>query len=347
MKPRQCIEFLKASARVAALFGALVTAAAAEPTLTGDRLATKDGDLVIHPINHATLVLGWKELVIYVDPVGGVKRFDGLPRPGMILLTDIHGDHLNADTLQAVASENTQLIAPLAAAEQLPADLRLRTICVANGETKSLLGLTVEAMPMYNTIPERTKFHPKGRGNGYVLTFADKRVYLSGDTEDIPEMRALKNIDVAFICMNLPYTMTPEQAAGAVREFRPKIVYPYHCRGSDLDKFKRLVSEVNGVEVRLRDWYKPQGAASGESKVKPNGHLAVIGHLEKRDRVITIKSGPKGAVYGVATKDGTVLFENLSAEQLKAQAPEIHELIKTGVAGDARVRKSNIDASLR
>ena len=225
--------------------------------------------------------------------------------------------------------------------------MRLRTICVANGETKSLLGLTVEAMPMYNTIPERTKFHPKGRGNGYVLTFADKRVYLSGDTEDIPEMRALKNIDVAFICMNLPYTMTPEQAAGAVREFRPKIVYPYHCRGSDLDKFKRLVSEVNGVEVRLRDWYKPQGAASGESKVKPNGHLAVIGHLEKRDRVITIKSGPKGAVYGVATKDGTVLFENLSAEQLKAQAPEIHELIKTGVAGDARVRKSNIDASLR
>jgi L-ascorbate metabolism protein UlaG (beta-lactamase superfamily) len=229
---------------------------AAEP-LAGDRLATKDGDLVIHPINHATLALGWKNLAIYVDPVGGAARFADLPRPDLILLTDIHGDHLNADTLKAVAGEQTALVAPAAVAAQLPADLRQRTTVLTNGETKSLQGITIVAVPMYNTTPDRASYHPKGRGNGYLLTFADKRVYLSGDTEDIPEVRALKNIDVAFLCMNLPYTMTPEQAASAVREFRPKIVYPYHSRSSDLEKFKKLVGDDVSVDVRLRDWYTP------------------------------------------------------------------------------------------
>ena len=110
---------------------------------------------------------------------------------------------------------------------------------------------------MYNLTADRLKYHNKGRGNGYVFTVGGKRIYISGDTEDIPEMRALKNIDVAFVCMNLPYTMTEEQAASAVREFKPKIVYPYHYRGSDVEKFKKLVGEDSGVEVRLRDWYKP------------------------------------------------------------------------------------------
>ena len=229
---------------------------AAEP-LTGDRVATKDGNLIIHPINHATLALGWKNLTVYVDPVGGTGRFTGLPRPDLILITHDHGDHLSADTLKAVAGEKTVLVAPAAVAAQLPADLHSRIIVLTNGETTSLQGVTIEAVPMYNTTPARAGFHPKGRGNGYVLTLADKRVYLSGDTEDIPEMRALKYIDVAFLCMNLPYTMTPEQAASAVREFRPKIVYPYHYRGTDLDKFKKLVGDDVGVEVRLRDWYKP------------------------------------------------------------------------------------------
>jgi len=255
MKTKPCSEFV--SFVFAGLFAALAQAAAADLPLTGDRVATKDGDLIIHPINHATLALGWKKLTICVDPVGGGPRFAGLPKPDLILLTDIHGDHLNADTLQAVATDQTQLVAPPAVAEQLAADLRSRTTVLTSGETKSLLGLTVAAVPAYNTTPERAKFHAKGRGNGYVLTFADKRVYLSGDTEDIPEMRALKNVDVAFLCINLPYTMTPEQAASAVREFRPKIVYPYHSRGSDLEKFKKLVGDDVGVEVRLRGWYEP------------------------------------------------------------------------------------------
>ena len=203
-----------------------VVAAAAEPSLAGDRVATKDGDLIIHPINHATLALGWKNLTIYVDPVGGAARFAGLPRPDLVLITDIHGDHLNADTLKAVVTEKTKIISPTAVMKQLPAELQSRVAVLTNGETKSVSGITIEALPMYNTTAARANFHTKGRGNGYVVTFGDKRVYLSGDTEDIPEMRALKNIDVAFVCMNLPYTMTPEQAASAVREFKPKIVYP-------------------------------------------------------------------------------------------------------------------------
>src|SRR5512143_3210280 len=126
-----------------------------------------------------------------------------LPRPDLILITDIHGDHLNADTLKAVATEKTTLVAPAEVAKQLPAEMRSRTTVLTNGETKSLSGVAIEAVPMYNTTAARANFHTKGRGNGYVVTFGDKRVYLSGDTEDIPEMRALKNIDVAFVCMNL------------------------------------------------------------------------------------------------------------------------------------------------
>lgn len=230
---------------------------AAEPALNGDRLATKAGDLVIHPINHATLALGWKGLTVYADPVGGAKRFDGLPRPDLILLTDIHGDHLNLETLAAVAGEHAELVAPPAVADQLPPALQSRTTVLTNGATKSVAGLAITAVPMYNLTKERLQFHTKGRGNGYVIVFGDRRVYLSGDTEDIPEMRALKGIDVAFVCMNLPYTMTVEQAASAVRQFRPKVVYPYHYRGSDLNKFKELVGSDAGIEVRLRDWYQP------------------------------------------------------------------------------------------
>ena len=228
--------------------------AAAE--MTGDHIATNDGDLIIHPINHATLALAWKNLTIYIDPVGDTAIFVGLPRPDLVLLTHAHQDHFNAVTLKAIITDQTALITPAAVAEKLPEQMRPHATILANGENKSLLGITVEAVPMYNLVPERAKFHPKGQGNGYVLTIADKRVYISGDTEDIPEMRALKNIDVAFLCMNLPYTMSVEQAADAVRAFRPKIVYPYHYRGSDLEKFKQLVGNDASVEIRLRDWYK-------------------------------------------------------------------------------------------
>ena len=242
---------------VLALVAVSGPARAAGPVLAGEAISAAGGDLIVHPINHATLALQWKGLTIYVDPVGGVGRFADLPRPDLILLTDIHGDHLDAATLKAIVSDQTKLVAPPAAAEQLPADLRPRITVLANGQTNALLGVAIEAVPAYNLAADRQKFHARGRGNGYVLTLGGKRVYLSGDTEDIPEMRALKQIDVAFVCMNLPYTMTVDQAASAVREFKPKIVYPYHCRGSDLEKFQKLVGDDPGIDVRLRDWYKP------------------------------------------------------------------------------------------
>jgi L-ascorbate metabolism protein UlaG (beta-lactamase superfamily) len=249
---------LSTSALILALASSLwfAPARAAENKITGDTIATQDGDLIIHPINHATFVLSWKGKIIYVDPVGGGPRFAALPRPDLILVTDIHGDHLNADTLTAVSNDKTALVAPSAVAEKLPENLRKQATVLANGQTKALSGITIEAIPMYNLTQERLNNHTKGRGNGYVLTIGGKRIYISGDTEDIPEMRALKNIDVAFVCMNLPYTMTVDQAASAVREFQPKIAYPYHHRGSDVEKFKKLVGDDRGVEVRLREWYK-------------------------------------------------------------------------------------------
>jgi L-ascorbate metabolism protein UlaG (beta-lactamase superfamily) len=231
----------------------LAVGVAAAQELSGDRIPTARGDLVIRPINHASFVMAWDGKTIYVDPVGGGDRFAGLPGPDLVLVTDIHGDHLDADTLQAIVGEEARILAPLAAAERLAGDLGGKVKVLANGAQESLLGLSVEAVPMYNLTAERLKYHEKGRGNGYLVTLGGVRVYISGDTEDIPEMRALEDIDVAFVCFNLPYTMTEEQAASAVREFAPGIVYPYHFRGSDVDEFTRLVGGAS--EVRVRDWY--------------------------------------------------------------------------------------------
>lgn len=230
-------------------------ASSADGVPAPDSFATDDGALKIIPINHATLALQWKDRTIYADPVGGAKDFQGVPKPDLILVTDIHGDHLSKETLTELAGRNTKLVCPAAVAEQLTPALRNSATVLTNGQTVELLGIKIEAIPMYNLTAERLKFHNKGRGNGYVVTLGGKRIYLSGDTEDIPEMLTLKNIDVAFVCMNLPYTMTVEQAARAVRAFRPRVVYPYHYRGSDLNKFKELVGTDAGVEVRLREWY--------------------------------------------------------------------------------------------
>lgn len=222
--------------------------------LTGDRITTDDGELVIHEVEHATFVMSWNARTIYVDPVG--DGLGDLPPPDLILITDVHGDHLSTDTLQNVAQASTTIVAPAAVAEQLPSPLRSRTTVLGNGERETVMGITIEGVPMYNLTDERRRYHAKGRGNGYVITLGGRRVYISGDTEDIPEMRALEDIDVAFICFNLPYTMTEEQAASAVREFRPGIVYPYHYRGSDVARFAALVGTESGIDVRvLEGWY--------------------------------------------------------------------------------------------
>lgn len=227
---------------------------------TPDNIETSKGPLTIQPVTHGTVVLQWNKHVIYVDPYGGVKGFEGIAPPDLVLITDIHGDHLNQETLDALDLSKAKIVVPQAVADQLPGALKSKAIVVSNGKTTDQAGVHISAIPMYNLPEDADSKHTKGRGNGYVLELGGKHVYFSGDTEDIPEMRSLKNIDVAFVCMNLPYTMDINQAASAVLEFKPKIVYPYHYRGqgglADVDGFRTLVSDGNkAIDVRLRNWY--------------------------------------------------------------------------------------------
>jgi L-ascorbate metabolism protein UlaG (beta-lactamase superfamily) len=229
------------------------SAASAQTALKGDSIPTSDGDVIIHPVNHASLVIGYKDAVIYVDPVGGTAKYEGLPRPTAILVTHGHPDHLDIPTLEGLGATKIGLTAPKVVIDALPEGMKGAATLVANGDTGKVSGLPLTVVPAYNTTPDRLKYHPKGVGNGYVIRTADKSIYVAGDTEDVPEMRALTGIDVAFLPMNLPFTMTVEQAADATKAFRPKIVYPYHHKGSDLKKFSQLVGEA--AEVRIAEWY--------------------------------------------------------------------------------------------
>jgi L-ascorbate metabolism protein UlaG (beta-lactamase superfamily) len=224
-----------------------------------DAVPTARGDLIVTPIEHATLVLRWDGKTIYVDPDGGAGRFRDLPLPDLILVTDVHGDHMDAATIRGVAVEGTVLVVPQAVSQALAGAGGIGAAeekVVANGEKTTAAGIEIEAVPMYNTTQDRLRYHEKGRGNGYVLDLAGTRVYISGDTEDIPEMRALTDIDLAFLCMNLPYTMTVQQAASAALEFAPRVVYPYHHSGQNPETFRSLVeAESKDIEVRIRDWY--------------------------------------------------------------------------------------------
>ncbi|TDQ16241.1 L-ascorbate metabolism protein UlaG (beta-lactamase superfamily) [Algoriphagus boseongensis] len=225
-----------------------------------DRIPAKGNDVVITPIFHGTLVVDYGDLTVYVDPYGGAARFASQKPADLVLITDIHGDHHNQETLDGLDLSQTTIIAPKEVAEKLPAGKYKAIEILGNGQTTTFMGAKIKAIPMYNLPETEDSRHPKGRGNGYVVEMGGKSFYFSGDTEDIPEMRALKNIDVAFVCMNLPFTMTEEQAASAVSEFKPGIVYPYHFRGSqgfsDVEKFKTLVNQsAPKVDVRLRNWY--------------------------------------------------------------------------------------------
>lgn len=214
----------------------------------------------VHPVSHATAVFEWDGLTIFLDPTGGAAAFDNFDKPDLILITDIHGDHLDVETLESLDISRARIIAPDAVAKKLPTALAQKVVALDNGDLITRHDVAIEAIPMYNLREEARNFHTKGRGNGYTLEKDGLTIYISGDTEDIPEMRALENIDKAFVCMNLPYTMTVERAADAVNEFKPKEVYPYHYRGkggmSDTDKFAELIKKENpGIEVVQLDWY--------------------------------------------------------------------------------------------
>jgi L-ascorbate metabolism protein UlaG (beta-lactamase superfamily) len=228
----------------------------------GDSLATSQGELLIHPIHHAALTLTWNGKTILVDPAPSpagtppadpTAEFKALPKPDVILLTHDHPDHFNPEILAAVTGLETVLIVPGEVAGKLPGDLKGKAKVLANGDSVTVAGVTILATPMYNTTADRQQFHPKGAGNGYILTIGGKRIYIAGDTEEAPELKSLPDIDVAFIPMNLPYTETVAAAAEWVKDFKPKVVYPYHYSGSDISGFPGLVGDAS--EVRMRNWY--------------------------------------------------------------------------------------------
>lgn len=224
-----------------------------------DTVATHMGPLIIQPVKHASLVLTVNGITIYVDPAGA-DNYKGMPLPDIILVTDIHGDHFDMAAVEALKTAHSMFFVPPVVAEKLPTVDKDHLVIIRNGETRQQSGIAIKAVPMYNLPESPSSRHTKGRGNGYILSLGGSNIYISGDTQGIPEMRSLKDIEVAFVCMNLPYTMDVMEASDAVLAFKPKIVYPYHYRGqnglSDINDFKKLVDAKKlTIDVRLRNWY--------------------------------------------------------------------------------------------
>lgn len=232
--------------------------AAMAQNLTGDVYETASGQVSIHPVAHASFVMDTPAGRIYVDPVGGAEAYAALPAADAILITHHHGDHFDPETLAGLTERAgaVPMITNPTVAESLDESLQGSNTVMANGDSGSLLGYELTAIPAYNYTEGRLDYHPEGRDNGYVISVDGLRIYIAGDTEDTPEMRALEGIDLAFVPFNLPYTMTEAQAASGVAAFAPKVVYPYHYRGSDLDLFEQLLTdEGKGTEVKRGGWY--------------------------------------------------------------------------------------------
>lgn len=222
----------------------------------GDMYEVEGGKIGIHPVDHASFVMTTPGPTIYNDPVGGAAKYEGMPKADLVLITHQHGDHYNLETLEAIVGPDTRLLTNPAVYEMLPEALKAKAQMIANGESTEIMGVPIEAIPAYNTTEDRLKYHPKGRDNGYVLTIGKRRIYIAGDTEDIPEMRALADIEIAFVPMNLPYTMDPAAAAEGVAAFAPAVVYPYHYRGQDPKAFAEKLAALGGeAEVKYGAWY--------------------------------------------------------------------------------------------
>ena len=215
-----------------------------QKTFEQDTIKVDSNDLKITFIGHGTLMFEYEGKIVHVDPVSAEADYNTLPKAALILITHDHPDHLDLAALAIVRTEQTQIVIPQVCAERVKGGIVMK-----NGETKTVAGLKIEAIPAYNVVQP---FHPKGVGNGYVVTFDKARVYIAGDTENTPEMKALKKIDVAFLPMNLPYTMTPEMVADAARAFKPKILYPYHYSQTDPNELVELLKDTEGIEVRVR-----------------------------------------------------------------------------------------------
>jgi L-ascorbate metabolism protein UlaG (beta-lactamase superfamily) len=228
----------------------LALSAVAQETFETDTVESSAGDLTITFIGHGTLMFALGDKVVHVDPCTREADYSNLSKADVILVTHEHGDHLDPKAIETVRTEKSAVVLTEVCAERVKGGTVMK-----NGDTETVEGLKVEAVPAYNLIHMRGSgqpYHPKGRGNGYVITFGDKRVYVAGDTENTPEMKTLKDIDIAFLPMNLPYTMTPEMVADAANEFKPRILYPYHFGETDTSKLVDLMKDMPEIEVCVR-----------------------------------------------------------------------------------------------
>ena len=213
-----------------------------------DSFDTGKGKLAIYFFGHASLMMTWGTIVVYVDPVTEHADYARLPKAGLVLVTHEHFDHLDAKAIAAISRKHTKIVLNQASRDKLGKGDALK-----NGDSTTVDGITIRAVPAYNYTAGHEQFHPKGgRDNGYVLTIGGKTIYIAGDTEDIPEMADLRNIDIAFLPMNQPYTMTPQQVAHAVEMIRPKVLYPYHYGDTDTDELVKLLKDAKGTELRIR-----------------------------------------------------------------------------------------------
>jgi L-ascorbate metabolism protein UlaG (beta-lactamase superfamily) len=219
-------------------------------TLEEDSIPTSGGVLRISFVGHASLFFTFDGKVVHIDPVSGEGDYRSFPKADLILITHEHFDHLDAEAVRLIHKPGTQVVVSQACAGKIK-----DAVVMKNGDQKTIQGFDVEAVPAYNILHKRSEgapFHPKGQGNGYVIKFGDKRVYVAGDTEPIPEMKSMGAVDIAFLPMNLPYTMSPEMTAEAARIINPKILYPYHYGETDTSKLIELLKSSPGIEVRIR-----------------------------------------------------------------------------------------------
>lgn len=232
------------------LFLGMGFSGSAQDQFEKDVIATSEGDLVMTMIGHGTLMFEFNKLIIHIDPVAREADYSKLPAADIILVTHEHGDHLDISVIEQIRKSTTTILLNGGSAERVEGGIAMK-----NGDSREVNGIRIDAIPAYNIVHKRSDdqpYHPEGQGNGYILTMGGIRVYVAGDTENTPEMKALKNIDVAFLPMNVPYTMTPEMVADAAKAFRPKILYPYHYGQTDPNELVALLKDEKGIEVRIR-----------------------------------------------------------------------------------------------